>query len=165
MLRGWSLCAKRSLNINRLLFSLQKLHMVLLGDGKYRKLTKTKKIKKLLRIKCQIIISKIIIRMHCYWINNEKRSLNWKNIYSPFIFKPCWVLWRKSINHGLCLWDIYSLVWDTRLGIDCGSDHELLIAKFRQKLKKVEKTTRPFRYDLNQIPMTIQWKWEIDLRD
>ena len=39
-----------------------------------------------------------------------------------------------------------------RLEADCGSDHELLIAKFRLKLKKVEKTTRPFRYDLNQIP-------------
>ena len=39
-----------------------------------------------------------------------------------------------------------------RLGADCGSDHELLTAKFRLKLKKVEKTTRPFRYDLNQIP-------------
>ena len=37
-------------------------------------------------------------------------------------------------------------------GADCGSDHELLIAKFRPKLKKVGKTTRPFRYDLNQIP-------------
>ena len=35
---------------------------------------------------------------------------------------------------------------------DCGSDHELLIAKFRLKLKKAGKTTRPFRYDLNQIP-------------
>ena len=35
---------------------------------------------------------------------------------------------------------------------DCGSDHELLIAKFRLKLKKVGKTTRRFRYDLNQIP-------------
>ena len=35
---------------------------------------------------------------------------------------------------------------------DCGSDHELLIPKFRLKLKKVRKTTRPFRYDLNQIP-------------
>ena len=35
---------------------------------------------------------------------------------------------------------------------DCGSDHELLIAKFRLKLKKVGKTTRPFRYDLNQMP-------------
>ena len=40
----------------------------------------------------------------------------------------------------------------TRLGADCGSDHELLIAKFRLKLEKVEKTTTPFRYDLNQIP-------------
>ena len=40
----------------------------------------------------------------------------------------------------------------TRPGADCGSDHEHLIAKFRLKLKKSEKTTRPFRYDLNQIP-------------
>ena len=39
-----------------------------------------------------------------------------------------------------------------RLGADCGTDRELLIAKFRLKLKKVWKTTRPFRYDLNQIP-------------
>ena len=39
-----------------------------------------------------------------------------------------------------------------RPGADCDSDHELLIAKFRLKLKKVRKTTRPFRYDLNQIP-------------
>ena len=38
------------------------------------------------------------------------------------------------------------------MGADCGSDHELHIAKFRLKLKKVGKTTRPFRYDLNQIP-------------
>ena len=41
---------------------------------------------------------------------------------------------------------------DTRLGVDCGSDHEILIAKFRLKLKKAGKTTRPFRYDLNKIP-------------
>ena len=40
----------------------------------------------------------------------------------------------------------------TRPGADCGSDHELLIAKFRLKLKKVGKMTRSFRYDLNQIP-------------
>ena len=40
----------------------------------------------------------------------------------------------------------------TRLGADCGSDHELLIAKFRLKLKKSGENTRPFRYDLNQIP-------------
>ena len=40
----------------------------------------------------------------------------------------------------------------TRPGADCVSDHELLIAKFRLKLKKIGKTTRPFRSDLNQIP-------------
>ena len=49
--------------------------------------------------------------------------------------------WRSSIQSA-----------KTRLGADCGSDHELLILKFRLKLKKVGKTTRPFRYDLNQIP-------------
>ena len=49
--------------------------------------------------------------------------------------------WRSSIQSA-----------KTRLGADCGSDHELLIAKFRLKLKKVGKTTRPFRYHLNQIP-------------
>ena len=37
-------------------------------------------------------------------------------------------------------------------GAECGSDHQLLIAKFRLKFKKAGKTTRPFRYDLNQIP-------------
>ena len=44
---------------------------------------------------------------------------------------------------------LYSQQWQ---GADCGSDHELFIAKFRLKLKKVRKTTRPLRYDLNQIP-------------
>ena len=38
----------------------------------------------------------------------------------------------------------------TRPGADCGSNHEHLIGEFRLKLKKVEKTTRPFKYDLNQ---------------
>ena len=54
---------------------------------------------------------------------------------------PCSQRWRSSIQSA-----------KIRLGADCGSDHELLIAKFRLKLKKVGKTTRPFRYDLNQIP-------------
>ena len=49
--------------------------------------------------------------------------------------------WRRSIQSA-----------KTRPGADCGSDHELLIGKFRLKLKKVGKTTKPFRYDLNQIP-------------
>ena len=46
----------------------------------------------------------------------------------------------------------------TRPGADCSSDHELLIAKFRLKLKKVGKTTRPFRYDLIKSLTIIQWK-------
>ena len=53
----------------------------------------------------------------------------------------CSQRWRSSIQTA-----------KTRLGADCGSDHELLIAKFRLKLKKVGKTTRPFRYALNQNP-------------
>ena len=53
----------------------------------------------------------------------------------------CSQRWRRSIQSA-----------KTRLEADCGSDHELLIAKFRLKLKKIGKTTRPFRYDLNQIP-------------
>ena len=48
----------------------------------------------------------------------------------------------------------------TRPGVDCGSNHEFHIAKFRLKLKKVEKITRPFRYDLNQIP----YDYTVDLR-
>ena len=46
---------------------------------------------------------------------------------------------------------LYTVSKNKRLGADCGSDHELLIAKFRCKLKKIGETTRPFRYDLNQI--------------
>ena len=48
------------------------------------------------------------------------------------------------------------IVSRNKMGADCGSDHELLIAKFRLKWKKVGKTTRHFRYDLNQIPMIIR---------
>jgi len=53
----------------------------------------------------------------------------------------CSQRWRNSIQSA-----------KTRSGADCGSDHELLIAKFRLKLKKVGKTTRTLRYDLSQIP-------------
>ena len=60
----------------------------------------------------------------------------------------------KSIYYILCSQRWKSSIESAKIrpGTDCGSDHELLIAKFRLKLKKVEKTTRPFRYDLNQIP-------------
>ena len=53
----------------------------------------------------------------------------------------CSQRWRNSIQSA-----------KTRPGADCGSDYELLISKFRLKLKKVGETTRPFKYDLNQIP-------------
>ena len=66
----------------------------------------------------------------------------------------CSQRWRNSIQSA-----------KIRPGTHCSSDHELLIAKFRLKLKKVGKSTRPFRYDLKKSLMTIQWKWEIDSRD
>ena len=53
----------------------------------------------------------------------------------------CSQRWRSSIQSA-----------KTKPGVDCGLEHEVLIAKFRLKLKKVGKTTEPFRYDLNQIP-------------
>ena len=61
---------------------------------------------------------------------------------------------RNQIDYILCSqrWRSSIQSTKTRPGADCGSDHELLIARFRLKLKKVEKTTRPFRYDLNQMP-------------
>ena len=61
---------------------------------------------------------------------------------------------QNQIDYILCSqrWKSCIQSAKTRLGADCGSDHELLIAKFRLKLKTVEKTTRPFSYDLNQIP-------------
>ena len=60
---------------------------------------------------------------------------------------------RNQIDYILCSqrWRSSIQLAKTRPGADCGSDHELLIAKFRLKLKKVGKTTRLFRYDLNQI--------------
>ena len=63
----------------------------------------------------------------------------WPTPKSDYIL--CSQRWRSSIQST-----------KTRPGADCGSDHELLIAKFKLKLKKVGKTTRPFRYALNQIP-------------
>ena len=62
--------------------------------------------------------------------------------------------YRNKIDYILCSqrWRSSIQSAKTRPGSDCVSYHELLIAKFRLKLKKVGKTTRPFRYDLNQIP-------------
>ena len=69
------------------------------------------------------------------WISPDSQHQN----QTDYIL--CSQRWRSSIQSS-----------KIRPGADCGSDHELLIAKFRLKLKKVRKTTRPLRYDLNQIP-------------
>ena len=59
---------------------------------------------------------------------------------------------QNQIDYILCSQRWRSSTQSTRPGADCGSECELLITKFRLKLKKVGKTARPFRYDLNQIP-------------
>ena len=90
------------------------------------------------------------------------------------VFVKLPALYTKTVNFTICKLDLtspdgqyqnqtdhilHSQRWrssiqstKTRPGADCGSDHELVIVKYRLKLKKVGKTTRSFRYDLNQIP-------------
>ena len=77
--------------------------------------------------------------------NNQETTLQWTSPDGQY---------RNQINYILCSWRWKSSIQSakTRPGTDCSSDHELFIAKFRLKLKKVGKTTRPYRYDLNQIP-------------
>ena len=74
-------------------------------------------------------------------VENIGRTCYEINCCNIFLDPPPSQRWRNSIKSE-----------KTRPGADCGSDHELLIAKFRLKLKKVGKTTRPFRYDLNLFP-------------
>ena len=61
--------------------------------------------------------------------------------------------YQNQIDYILCSQRCRSSIQSakTRPGADCGSDHKILLAQFRLKLKKVEKTTRPFKYDLNRI--------------
>ena len=73
--------------------------------------------------------------------------IRWSILKSDYIL--CSQRWRRFIQSAKTR-PIQSA--KTRPGDDCGSDHELLIPKFRLKLRKVGKTTRPFRYDLNQTP-------------
>ena len=77
--------------------------------------------------------------------NNEEKTLHmditrWSTLKSDY-YILCSQRWRSSIQSA-----------KTRPGDDCGSDHQLLIAKFKCEWKKVGKSTRPFRYDINQIP-------------
>ena len=74
-------------------------------------------------------------RRLCTWTSTDGQHRN------QIDYILCSQRWRSSIQSA-----------KTRPGADCGSDHELLIAKFRLKLKRVGKTTRPFRYDLSRIP-------------
>ena len=86
-----------------------------------------------------LVIANTVFQQH------KKRLYTWTSPDGQYLNQIDYILcsqrWRSSIQSA-----------KTRPGADCDSDHELLIAKFRLKLKKAEKTTRPFRYDLNQIP-------------
>ena len=86
-----------------------------------------------------------LVRANTLFQQHKRRLYTWTSPDGQHQNQTDYILcsqrWRSSIQSA-----------KTRPGADCGSDHELLIAKFRLKLKKVGKTTRPFRYDRNQIP-------------
>ena len=86
-----------------------------------------------------LVIANTLFQQH------KRRLYTWTSPYGQYRnqidYILCSQIWRSSIQSA-----------KTRLGADCGSDHEHLIAKFTLKLKKVRTTTRPCRYDLNQIP-------------
>ena len=86
-----------------------------------------------------LVIANTLFQQH------KKRLYTWASpdgqYWNQIDYVLCSQRWRSSIQSA-----------KTRLGADCGSDHEPLIAKFRLKLKEVVKITRPFRYDLYQIP-------------
>ena len=86
-----------------------------------------------------LVIENILFQQH------EKRLYTWTSPDGQY---------RNQIDYLLCSQRQRSSIQSakTRPGADCGSDHVLFISKFRLKLKKVGKTTRSFRYDLNQIP-------------
>ena len=104
-----------------------------------------------------MIIANILFQQH------KLRLYTWTSLDGPYQnqidYTLCSQRWRSSIQSA-----------KTRPGADCSSDHQLLIAKFRLKLKKAGKTTRPFRYDLNQIPYdytveVMNWFKGLDLVD
>ena len=86
-----------------------------------------------------LVLASTLFQQHKRWVYTWKSSDGQYQNQIDYIL--CSQRWRSSIQSA-----------KSKLGADCGSDHELLIAKFRLKLKKVGKTTRPFMYDLNQIP-------------
>ena len=88
----------------------------------------------------------ILVIANTLFQQHKKRLYTWTSLDGQHRNQNDYILcsqrWRNSIDSA-----------KTRLGADCGSDHELLIAKFRLKLKKVRKTTRLFRYNVNQNPL------------
>ena len=86
-----------------------------------------------------------LVIANTFFQQHKRRLYTWTSADDQYQNQIDYVLcsqrWRSSIQSA-----------ETRPGADCGLDHELLIAKFRLKLKKVGKTTRPFRYYLYQIP-------------
>ena len=86
-----------------------------------------------------LVIANILLQQH------KRRLYTWTSPDDQYQNQTdsilCSQRWRSSVQSA-----------NTRPGADCSSDHEFLITKFRLKLKKVGKTTRPFRYDLSQIP-------------
>ena len=90
-----------------------------------------------------LVIANTLFQQHKRRLNTWASPDGWHRNQIDYIL--CSQRWRSSIQ-----------LIKTRLGSDCSLDHELLITNFRLKLKKVEKTTRPFRYDLIKSLMTIQ---------
>ena len=86
-----------------------------------------------------LVIENTLFQQHKRWLYTWTSPDGWHRNQIDYIL--CSQRWRSSVQSA-----------KTRPGADCGSDHELLIAKFRLKLKKVEKTTTLFRYDSNKIP-------------
>ena len=94
--------------------------------------------------------TRVLLRMRCSWqapSSNNPRDNSTHGHHQM-------VNTRNHIDHILCSqrWRRSIKSIKTRQGADCGSDHKLLIAKFRLKLKKVGETTSTFRYEINQIP-------------
>ena len=86
-----------------------------------------------------LVIANTLFQQHKRWLDTWTLSNGQYLNHIDYVL--CSLRWRSPIQSA-----------KTRRGTDCGSDHELLIAKFRFKVKKVGKTTRQFRYELNQIP-------------
>ena len=99
----------------------------------------------LLKEKCKVLPRDGLVIGNTLFQQQKRRLYTWTSPdgqhRNQIDYILCSQRWRSSIQSA-----------EERLGADCGSDHELLIAKFRLKLKNVGKTTRQFRYDLNQIP-------------